>query len=262
MKHNYAFFIVPLIGVAFLLLAYSSGSPGGKSNSPGDMGANCTDCHTGNPIAATDWISSNVPVTGYIPGNTYTITLNGSHSGVVKFGFEVTAENGNNEKAGTFVLTDNEQTKFTNGGVAVTHTSDGNTPSGGEKTWTVDWTAPEAGTGSIGFYASFNAANGNGNTSGDVIYTTSLFVNEMSVGIEELSFADLNIYPNPSNGTVNIELKENARVEVWDIAGNMIENYQFSQGTNQINLSGHPAGFYFIHFWNDQKHEMKKVVLR
>jgi hypothetical protein len=49
--------------------------------------------------------------------------------------------------------------------------------SGNTSNWSVNWTAPSTDIGQIRFYAAVNAANGNGNTLGDVIYTTSLFVN-------------------------------------------------------------------------------------
>lgn len=180
MKKTYFLLSFPALIILFVLVAYNSGSPGGKTGSPGDGGATCVQCHAGTVNQSTDWISTNVPLTGYVPGNTYTITLTGTHTGVVKFGFEVTAEDASGNKVGTFIITDPVQTQLRNGTTAATHTSNGNTPSGNSKTWVVDWTAPAAGTGDIGFYAAFNAANGNGTTSGDVVYNTSTFVSEAS----------------------------------------------------------------------------------
>ena len=42
----------------------------------------------------------------------------------------------------------------------------------------MNWVAPSGVEGSIGIYAAFNAANGTGNTSGDVIYKSSRFISE------------------------------------------------------------------------------------
>lgn len=159
------------------LIASSSGSPGGRSGSPGDNNQTCTACHTGTAVVQSGWISSNIPAAGYTPGSTYQITLNGTHSGVSKFGFELTAENGSGQKVGTFTITEAGRTKLTNQNKAVTHTSGGTAPSGGAVIWTMNWTAPATDIGQVRFYAALNAANGNGNTSGDVIYRTSLFVN-------------------------------------------------------------------------------------
>lgn len=178
MKKNYFFLTLPLIPIIIILMANSSGSPGGKSGSPGDGSHNCTDCHTGSPNPVSGWITTNVPSEGYTPGDTYTITATGTHTGVGKFGFELTVEDQSGNKVGTLIVTDATQTKFTNGNNAITHTSGGNTPSGNSKTWTMDWTAPTGVSGNIGIYAAFNAADGTGNTSGDVIYTSNTFISE------------------------------------------------------------------------------------
>ena len=178
---NYLYFLIG-IAVVFALLTSetenSGGTPGAKTGSPGDGGNTCTQCHTGTAITQTGWITSNIPVEGYTPGQTYTITASGTHNGVVKFGFEATAENNAAAKVGTFVITNSTETKLANNNKSVTHKSAGTTPTGNSKSWSFDWTAPAAGTGNVGFYAAFNAANGNGNTSGDVIYTTMLSVLE------------------------------------------------------------------------------------
>lgn len=174
-----------LIGALFIAgigfgswVLYPTGSPGGKTGSPGDGGANCTQCHAGTPQSASGWITTNIPGSGYTAGQTYTITATGTHTGVGKFGFETTAEDNSNAKKGTFIITDLTQTRLVNANKAVTHTSSGNTPVGNSKTWTFDWTAPAAGTGNITFYGAFNAANGNGTSTGDVIYLTSTMVSE------------------------------------------------------------------------------------
>jgi 1,4-alpha-glucan branching enzyme len=165
-----------LLPIAIILLGNSTGSIGGKTGSVGDSGINCTQCHTGQPQNATSWITTNIPQSGYVPGQTYSITVSGTHTGVVKFGFELTAENASGTKVGTFAITNATQTKLTNGNKAVTHTSAGTTPTAGSKTWSANWTAPNPAVGPVVFNAALNAANGNGNNQGDVIYITSATV--------------------------------------------------------------------------------------
>ena len=74
-----------------LTTAYVNGSPGGKSGSPLD-GGNCTMCHGSgiNSGPGSFNISSDVPTTGFISGETYTITIQGSHPPLTKYGFELT----------------------------------------------------------------------------------------------------------------------------------------------------------------------------
>ncbi|GAB4332572.1 MAG: hypothetical protein Kow00127_24310 [Bacteroidales bacterium] len=182
---NVIYFLIAGAAMFFLLtseLNFSSGSPGGKTGSPGDGGNTCTDCHGGSANPAEGWITSNIPAEGYTPGMTYTVTATGTHSGVVKFGFEATAEDAQNQKTGTLIVTNSVENQLINGGQSITHKSSGTTPTGNTKSWSFDWTAPNAGTGTVTFYAAFNAANGNGNTSGDIIYTSNLTIPEASGG--------------------------------------------------------------------------------
>ncbi len=142
MKKIYKLLTILAIPSILLLYSYSGGSPGGKTGSVGDEANTCTDCHTGTSAGQIGWISSNIPEAGYTPGETYSITATGTHEGVVKFGFELTAENVGGDKLGGFMITDADRTKFTNANNAVTHTQAGNAPNGSMNTWSVDWTAP------------------------------------------------------------------------------------------------------------------------
>ena len=161
--------------MAFVLYASSSGSPGGKSGSPGDNGATCTECHSGTASSIAGWVTSTIPAQGYTPGETYTMTVTGTLAGAGKYGFELTAETATGSKTGTFAITEASRTRLVNSGNSVTHTSGGN--SGGASTsWSASWTAPATDVGQVRFYVAVNAANGNGNTAGDMIYTSSLFV--------------------------------------------------------------------------------------
>jgi hypothetical protein len=180
MKKLYPFLLIIATPLILLLMANSTGSVGGKTGSIGDDGNTCTDCHGGTAATMSGWITTNVPAEGYTPGQTYTITATGTHSGVVKFGFELTVENSDGDKVGTLQLTEPTRTKFTNASQAVTHTAAGNIPTGNTNTWTMNWVAPSNVDGNIGIYAAFNAANGNGNTTGDVIYKSSIFISEVA----------------------------------------------------------------------------------
>lgn len=181
MKYIYKFLLlITVLPGIFLIIASSSGSPGGSTGSPGDGNQTCTACHSGTALNQTGWISTNIPAEGYTPGVTYQVTLNSSHAGAARFGFELTAETSAGQKIGTFSITESNRTKLVNQSKAVTHTFNGTTPSGGGASWTMNWTAPAMSAGNITFYAAVNAANGNGGTGGDVIYRTSMSVQPMA----------------------------------------------------------------------------------
>jgi hypothetical protein len=256
------------ISAAIILMsaiANTSHSPGAKTGSPAD-GANCTACHSGATQTATSWISSNIPMTGYVPGTKYTITLTGTHAGVVKFGFELTAENAQKAKIGTFTITNSTETQLTNMMHAVTHTGNGLTPSGDSKTWSFDWTAPVAGSGDVTFYASLNAADGNGGTSGDVIYNTNLtYTEDINAGIENSDQSNsFSIFPNPSTDVLNIKLNTTDAYEmsVLDLTGKQMLSEIIRSQTEvyRLDVLELPKGVYLIHLKSDRKLLTKQFV--
>ena len=183
MKKLYS--ILTLIIIALLagqskLQSYSNGFFGnGYTGSPGDFNQTCASCHGGSPVTvAANAITSTIPATGYVPGQTYTITVTANHPTFNRFGFMITAEaNSNNAKAGTWIITNSSQTQISPTNY-VAHTSGGTMGSNNSKTWSMNWTAPAAGTGAVTFYAAINRTNNNSATSGDQVATATLSVSE------------------------------------------------------------------------------------
>lgn len=154
----------------------SGGAPAGLTGSPGDGGLTCnfSGCHTGmatTPIAG--WITSNVPATGYVPGQTYTITATATQAGCVRFGFQISPQSVSGTYLGTLVVTNSTTTQIV-GTKYIEQKAAGTTGSTGFHTWTFDWIAPATGIGTVTFYGSFNCSNNNNGSSGDHIYTSTL----------------------------------------------------------------------------------------
>jgi len=192
MKKVYNLLLIIALPSILVLYSYNSGSPGGKSGSPGDGGSTCTECHSGTSQSQSGWITTNIPTEGFTAGETYTITATGTHSGVVKFGFELTAEDAFGSKIGVFTISEPGRTKLTNANHAVTQTAGGTSVSGNSNTWSMDWTAPASSPSVVKFYAAFNAANGNGMTSGDIIYTSFSSYNLYIAPVPQLTGVDPN----------------------------------------------------------------------
>jgi hypothetical protein len=260
MKKLYAFLAILAVPVILLTYGASSGSPGGKSGSPLDVN-NCTQCHTGDAQTAEDWITTDIPDWGYTPGETYTITVTGMHEGVSLMGFEITAESSFG-KVGEFALADTIRTQLTNGNRAVTHTSDGNTPDGDMNTWDMEWTAPSVGSPVVTFYAAINAADGSGNTTGDVIYLTTLEVIEASTSIgQDLLESTVRVYPNPATQYVNVETPDNARLEVINFLGQMMNIIEETDESTQLDVSAYDQGIYFVRISSEGQSVTKRVVV-
>lgn len=97
----------------------------------------------------------------------------------------------------------------------------------------------------------------------DIIGTSQLyFVIEKnnSSGIQDNSFdseGDLIIYPNPTNGTINVTI-ENEFIEILDVNGNLIKRFK---NTQVIDLSEFNNTVYFIRIIGDSFVKTKKIIL-
>ncbi|MBM3404656.1 MAG: hypothetical protein FJY10_07170 [Bacteroidetes bacterium] len=190
--------IILIAGFSGTNKMYPSGAPPGYSNSPGD-GKNCTFCHGGTVTPVTGWITSDIPVDGYVPGTTYNITF--SSSGAGDKGFEVSPQDLLGTQMGTLIAGGNNQILLS--GKYVTHTSK---ITANTATWSFQWTAPSAGSGDVTFY-------GAGVITKENTYVTTLAVQEHLSSVADPSGKPvIRIFPNPSSGPVNIavELKKPA----------------------------------------------------
>ena len=74
----------------------------------------------------------------------------------------------------------------------------------------------------------------------------------------------IDIFPNPSDGEFTIQLGStlhpNAKVEILDMQGKLLDQHQLNSQQQTINLAV-PTGLYFLKITQDQKVAYKKVVL-
>ncbi len=262
-----AFCITDLTSVAHSNVA---GAPIGRTGSPGD-GSNCSvTCHTGSPVL-TDigLITSNVPVTGYIPGVTYTITATISVAGINKYGFEISPQSTTGVQKGTIVITSSTETRILGSTFKyITHKSAG-TAGTGSRTWTFNWVAPAAGSGDAIMYGAFLATNANATNSGDQVHLSNLLIQEnLSAGIMNLAsnVDKWTIYPNPSSDIINIEsLDATAQLEaidLYDITGKRIKtvNYEVFSQNQSLDIADLPGGVYVLNIHSDKNVFIKKFV--
>lgn len=245
----------------------SSGVGPGNTGSPSD-GLTCSraGCHTGGPAVSTETgnISSDIPVSGYVPGATYNVSVMVSKVGGTKFGFQLSPQDANGGALGTLIAGSGSQIV---GGNYLTHTSSG-TSGAGAKTWEFQWTAPTSGTGDVTFYAAYNFANGNGSTSGDVIMNDTYTVTEASVGITEAQLQALSVYPNPVVDEVNIaaiDVDEEIMITMFDVQGRKLIAETYNSGSNnviEVKQHGLRAGVYFMQIEVDGTSTIKKLMVK
>jgi aldose sugar dehydrogenase len=214
--------------------AFSAGPPAGYAGAPGEEPEACAECHVVQD-AGTGHFSISAPQT-YIPGQTYQITVTHTNTDLTRrrWGFELTALDTSDEKAGDLQSTDVFTQVLNNQGPAgarqyIEHTSVGTFP--GQQngaSWTFNWTAPPTDVGFITFYAAGNQANNDGNTSGDNIYKT--FVGSAPAS----ATPDFSLTATPSSRNVVPGESAQYALTAIPLAG--------FNGVINLNASGLPAG--------------------
>jgi len=161
--------VLGLLLLPNLVHGFSSGPPNGVTGAPGE--GSCIDCHSGFPLnSGPGWLVIAGPP-AFEPGLTYPVTITLLQDGPLRWGFEFSPL-----VVGSCTITDptTTQLEMENGKTYVKHTSAGTYEgSPGPTTWSFDWTAPVDAPETITFYAAGNAADNDGSTGGDYIYTTT-----------------------------------------------------------------------------------------
>ena len=168
------------------------------SGAPGEV--NCSACHSGelnSGSGSIDYFLGNGTF-NYTLDELYTIVFSMEQSEVNQFGFQTVAlKVSNNLNAGTFSLTDEENTRlmYGMGRTYVGHTVCGaDADPSGSILWSFNWQAPDTDVGDIKFYLSSLATNHNHSNSGDDTYTQWI-----TLSYNDAILGDLN-----GDGVINI----------------------------------------------------------
>jgi subtilisin-like proprotein convertase family protein len=89
---------------------------------------------------------------------------------------------------------------------------------------------------------------------------------QVPLAIEDTTFSNLKIYPNPTTGFVNIDLgnqnlESNSIVKLFDIQGRMILTKEMKTAIDNVNISNLSDGVYLITIENGSSRTTKKIVL-
>ncbi len=106
-------------------------------------------------------------------------------------------------------------------------------------------------------------------------YGNNLYIDNMSfdvvTGLPDNAASNniVEIFPNPSNGEININISElghNAELQVLSIDGKLIEKRTLQSSSSDLNtkldLSSQPKGVYFIRVTNEDLNHVEKVILK
>ncbi len=95
-------------------------------------------------------------------------------------------------------------------------------------------------------------------TQDDTIYFDNVFGSSFVLGVDENEVAPISIFPNPTNGIVNVSSKnEIEEIELYDMAGKRLNKVQ---KVNSIDISAFENGVYVLKVKQNGSVTTKKIV--
>ena len=175
MKKNLLYSIFGILTVG-ILMGYSGGAGNsGQFKTGAPTEGTCNDCHGGGAFGTVtpvvEVLNGTTNVTSYCPNTTYTVRITINETGTATpsgYGFQITALNSSNQRAGTFIPGTNQRVlvNAANSRQYCEHTQRLTS-----NIITMQWTSP-ANVGNVTFYAVGNCVNGAG-TNGDLAGTST-----------------------------------------------------------------------------------------
>ncbi|MEO6168475.1 MAG: choice-of-anchor V domain-containing protein [Chitinophagales bacterium] len=248
--------------------------PSARTGAPSELTCGTSDCHNNTPNSGTGSVSIEFsdPEDLYLPGNTYPVTVTVTDAAQIRFGFEITSLDNANTHAGTFAeISGGSDLSFPislNGRLYASHHNASAT-----KVWTFNWTAPITNVGAVTFYAAGNAANGNDESTGDHIYTTTLQIladTEIGIADPTLSGTPSFIVHNLVTGQLHVQYETfsaaNSTIQLFNLNGQLVQelfNGQEGKGTqaHSFELADNPFGLYFVHLRSGNILRTEKIII-
>jgi hypothetical protein len=284
MKRKYLYTATLIIAIVIVfktvIYAYTNGAPQGLCGAPDDFGANAcgtAGCHDFVPIANSPSLVITLidpvtvqPVTTYQANTKYTVRVELTRASIKTCGFESTVETkSGNAHIGTLAGKLKSQVVPFSSNHYVTQINSSKTSTGYGK-WEYYWTSPASGLADVVIYAAANDANGDGNSTGDSIFTANKTISHNSgIDNKSLNEADVKVFPNPvqDNFTVGYDLvrAEVVKIDLYDINGRQV--YNISNGMahtgNNIsaaNIAGLCKGIYFLKITTGDQTAVQKIL--
>ncbi len=183
--------------VSAMCWAYASSFVGTRTGAPGE--STCANCHSNAANPGPGSVTLYVSKSQFALGDTLTVTATVKHTGLTRWGFELTVLDASNNAAGLLRVTDATHTQQqTSGSRQYMFQTSGGTHAGTADStkWSFQWIAPTTNGGPVTFYVCGLAANNTGGTGGDYTYTASKSVAFASSNNAPVAFDLL----SPTNG--------------------------------------------------------------
>lgn len=89
----------------------------------------------------------------------------------------------------------------------------------------------------------------------------SVYKSEVTLGTTDLIFETVSLYPNPSNGLLNIKTTNELQISISDVLGKVVITNQAINNNDTINLNSLDNGVYFVKINDGNLQGIKKIIL-
>jgi len=223
-------FIIAVIGI--MTLTSNAGGKMGVSTS----GCGVSGCH-GNQNTATSIsmdFDGNSSLTSYTPGKKYTIVLSIDNSNLIgvanaKAGFDLQFSAGtiSNNPSGTMIMSNKEL-----------HHTTPKAMTSGSATFTFDWTAPAAASGTVTINIAANGVNGNLNESGDAwnlkTITLTEFIAPKKANISTITSSGI----ATTTATINAQINANGNSTTAEVQYGLTTSYGSTKAMTPSSITG------------------------
>ena len=80
------------------------------------------------------------------------------------------------------------------------------------------------------------------------------------VNVEEQSANDINIYPNPTNGLVNVKVEDMTRISVVNTMGQVVYDKDVDNENETIDMTQYESGVYMLKITTENGIAVKKIM--
>ncbi len=246
------------------------GTEPGYTGSPGDSFKNCTACHGGTTQNVDGWIVSNIPSTGWVPGERYTITATNTKMGATRFGFEVSPQAYNGTLLGEMIITDTGATQLVGDKKYITYKAAG-VDGVDSRSWSFDWIAPDSTISEVGFYGAFNSNPGHKDNDKTFLSVLNVYRAGHKSSIHSVKkIAACSVYPNPSNSKIEVKFEQKIESEtsivLLDLNGRIIKtllntNLPKGEFSSQFDVSDIASGSYILSITNSNGRINRSILI-
>ncbi len=237
--------ILLILGAGVVLISMLSSGSGVTGQSI----SGCS-CH-GAPSTNTQVTVTGQPmVSGYEPGETYTLAVLVYNANKVAAGFNMSVSDGTLIAGAGSTLQNGE----------LTHSAPVPLSSGGA-TFIVEWQAPAAAPagGDVTFNVSANAVNGDASTNGDEYFSTTVVASlDTPEAIRDYVDQNVRLYPVPAQDILNVESSDQLdNIQIFSTTGQLLAAPIRSTADGyQLDVSRLSAGSYILMYTSDDARRM------